>query len=251
MQKLTILGVSIDRVDMKEAISRVADALKFAKKFFIVTPNSEIVVTANKDEDLFEIIKSADMVVPDGIGLVLASRIMKKPLKERVTGIDLMDNLLKFSAENGYRVYLIGGKEKIASTAAKNIKIKYPDIIIAGTHHGYFKGAHTGNTDHQEEKEVINHINETNPDLVFVALGAPKQEKFISYNLNNINAKVFMGVGGSLDVYAGTVKRAPEIYQKMGLEWAYRAVKEPWRIKRLGAIPVFVMKVLVKRDKRM
>ena len=126
MQRMTILGVSIDRVDMKEAVSRVAEALKLNKKFFIVTPNSEIVVNANKDNALFEIIKSADMVVPDGIGLVLASKIMKTPLKERVTGIDLMDNLLKFSSENGYSVYLIGGKEGIAQDAAENIKIKYP-----------------------------------------------------------------------------------------------------------------------------
>ena len=123
MQRMTILGVSIDRVDMKEAVSRVAEALKLNKKFFIVTPNSEIVVNANKDKALFEIIKSADMVVPDGIGLVLASKIMKTPLKERVTGIDLMDNLLKFSSENGYSVYLIGGKEGIAQDAAENIKI--------------------------------------------------------------------------------------------------------------------------------
>ncbi|WP_417203558.1 WecB/TagA/CpsF family glycosyltransferase [Acetoanaerobium sticklandii] len=251
MQRMTILGVSIDRVDMKEAVSRVAEALKLNKKFFIVTPNSEIVVNANKDKTLFEIIKSADMVVPDGIGLVLASKIMKTPLKERVTGIDLMDNLLKFSSENGYSVYFIGGKEGIAQDAAENIKIKYPNITIAGTHHGYFKGEHTGNVNHPDEKEVINHINNANPDLVFVALGAPKQEKFISYNLNKLNAKVFMGVGGSLDVYAGTVKRAPEIYQKLGLEWAYRAIKEPWRIKRLGAIPVFALKVLIKKDKPM
>ena len=124
MQRMTILGVSIDRVDMKEAVSRVAEALKLNKKFFIVTPNSEIVVNANKDKALFEINKTADMVVPDGIGQVLASKIMKTPLKERVTGIDLMDNLLKFSSENGYSVYLIGGKEGIAQDAAENIKIK-------------------------------------------------------------------------------------------------------------------------------
>ncbi len=251
MQKMTILGVSIDRVDMKEAVSRVAQALSNQKKFFIVTPNSEIVVNANKDKALFEIIKSADMVVPDGIGLVLASKIMKNPLKERVTGIDLMDNLLKFSSENNYRVYFIGGKEGIAYDAAQNIKKKYPNIVVAGTHHGYFKGAHNGDMNHPDEEEVINHINNAKADLVFVALGAPKQEKFISFNMDNLNAKVFMGVGGSLDVYAGTVKRAPQIYQKLGLEWAYRAIKEPWRIKRLGAIPIFALKVLIKKDKPM
>ena len=250
MQSMKILGVSINRVDMKQAVSNVAEALRLNKKFFIVTPNSEIIISANKDEELFKIIESADMVVPDGIGIVIASKILKNQLKERVTGIDLMDNLLRYASESNYSIYLLGGKHGVALDAAENIKLKYPGIIIAGTHHGYFKGVHTGDKNHHEEREVLEHLNKANPDLVFVALGAPKQEKFISGNIKNINAKVFMGVGGSLDVYSGIVKRAPEIYQKMGLEWLYRTVKEPWRIKRLGAIPVFAFKVLISRREK-
>lgn len=245
MQSIKILGISIDMVDMKQAVSNVANALKLDKKYFIVTPNSEIVVSANKDNELLRIIESADMVVPDGIGLVIASKILKKPLKERVTGIDLMDNLLKYASENNYTVYFLGGKHGIALDAGENIKKKYPAINIVGTHHGYFKGLHTGEVNNPDEKAVIEHINKVKPDLLFVALGAPKQEKFISGNMDKINAKIFMGVGGSLDVYSGKVSRAPEIYQKLGMEWIYRAIKEPWRIKRLGSIPVFVFKVLI------
>lgn len=249
MDKIKILGVSIDRVTMDEAVEKAVDSISKEKKYFIVTPNSEIVFHANKDKNLYDVIKKADMVVPDGIGLVIGSKIVKKPLSERVTGIDLMENLLKYANETKKSIYLIGGKEGVAQEAGIKIKEKYNNIKIAGTHHGYFKGVHTGNPGHREEILAIEHLNTANPDMVFVALGAPKQEFFIDANIDKMNGKIFMGVGGSLDVYSGNVNRAPQIYQKLGLEWLYRLIQEPWRFKRMSALPLFLFYVLVKKDK--
>lgn len=251
MEKIQILGVPIDKVDMKEAVKRATDAIEDNRKFFIVTPNSEIVVEANKNEELLSIIKKADLVVPDGIGLVIGSKIIGKPLSERVTGIDLMEQLLKYADKNFKSVYLIGGKEGIASDAGINIKKKYPNIKIAGTHHGYFSGIHTGKPGHSDEEEVIEHIIKADADMVFVALGALKQERFINTYINRLSGRLFMGVGGSLDVYSGTVKRAPVIYQKLGIEWLYRLIKEPFRIKRMMSLPVFLVNVLVKKEQPM
>ena len=251
MEKIQILGVPIDNVDMKEAVKRAPDAIEAHRKYFIVTPNSEIVVEANNNEELLNIIKDADLVVPDGIGLVIGSKIIGKPLSERVTGIDLMEQLLIYANKNFKSVYLIGGKEGIAFDAGINIKRKYPNIKIAGTHHGYFSGIHTGKPGHSEEEEVIEHIINADADMVFVALGALKQERFINTYIHRLSGRLFMGVGGSLDVYSGTVKRAPAIYQKLGIEWLYRLIKEPFRIQRMMSLPVFLINVLIKKEKPM
>lgn len=249
MKKITVLGIDIDKVDMKEATNRCISAIENNKKFFVVTPNAEIVVNAGENKALFDVIKKADMVVPDGMGIVMASKILSNPLNERVTGIDLMESLLKYCNENNKSIFLLGAKDGIASKAAENIKAKYPNLIIAGTHHGYYKGIHSGHKGHEEELSVINQINVANPDVVFVAFGSPKQEFFIDSYKENINAKVFIGVGGSFDVYSGILDRAPEFYQKYGIEWLYRAIKEPFRIKRLGALPLFVVRVVLNKDK--
>lgn len=249
MKKINILGVPVDRVDMGQAVHRIAQAVEQDNKYFVVTPNSEIVVNANKDQKLLDIIKSSDMTVPDGIGLVLASKILKKPFRERVTGIDLMEELLKYAHENHKSVFLLGGKPGVAQEAAEKIVDKYPGLILAGSHHGYFKGLHTGAEGHPEELAVIQTINQVKPDFIFVAFGSPKQEYFIAKYLPKIDSKLFMGVGGSLDVYSGNVKRAPAIYQKLGLEWLYRGIKEPWRIKRMAVLPLFLIHVILKKDK--
>lgn len=249
MEKITILGVPIDCVTMSEATQQASESLEKGQKFFIVTPNSEIVIQANQDEKLLDIIKRSDMTVPDGIGLVIASKIIGKPLTERVTGIDLMENLLQYAHQKRLSVYLLGGKRGIAEEAARKIKEKYPGLIVAGHHHGYFKGLHIGHAGHQEELDVLARINEVKPDILFVALGAPKQEYFIDCYMKEIDAKLFMGVGGSFDVYSGQVERAPVFYQKLGLEWLYRGFKEPWRFKRMAVLPKFVIEVLKRREK--
>lgn len=249
MEKIMILGVPIDCVTMKQALERASKALEKESKFFIVTPNSEIVMLANKDKKLLDIIKRSDMTVPDGIGLVIGSKIIKKPLTERVTGIDLMENLLRYADERRKSIYLLGGKPGVAEKAAEEISKKYSDLIVSGHHHGYFKGLHTNAEGHQEEVDVLAQINAAKPDILFVALGAPKQEYFISRYMNELNATIFMGVGGSLDVYSGNVERAPMFYRNLGLEWLYRGIKEPWRFKRMSVLPQFVIQVLVRKEK--
>lgn len=248
MKRLKILGVPIDKVDMDSAISRVADCLRQKKKCVVCTPNSEIVMLAQKSGELRNFIETADLVVPDGIGLVLASRIVKNPLSERVTGIDLMDRILGYCSENGKSVFIMGSRPGVAEKAAANISQKFKDISFAGTHHGYFKGYHTGCENSPEEVEVIEKINAAKPDVLFIAMGAPKQELWISKHKDRLDATIIMGVGGSADVYAGEVQRAPMAYQKLGLEWLYRLIKEPWRYKRMMALPAFVVEVIKRGE---
>lgn len=247
MEKIDILGVPVHKVDMKEALNASSNFFNKDEKSIIVTPNSEIIMMAKDDEKFLNIIKEADLVIPDGIGLVIASKIVKNPLKERVTGIDLMENILNYCNENNKSIFIIGGKPGVADKAAQNIVKKYPNIKNWGSHHGYFKGYHIGYEGHDEEKEVINKINEIKPDILFVAFGAPKQELWIQKYKNEIDTSVLMGVGGSVDVYAGEVKRAPKIYQKLGLEWLYRLIKEPWRYRRMMLLPKFIVQVIVTK----
>ncbi len=248
MSKLNILGVPIDRVDMNSALSKIVDYMENRDKCIVCTPNSEIVMQAQNNKELWNFINEADLVVPDGIGLVAASRIIGKPLKERVTGIDLMERVLWYCDMNRKNVFIMGGKPGVAQKAAENISCKYPDINFCGINHGYFKGLHIGQEGHEEEMAVIDKINSASPDVLFVALGAPKQELWINKYAHMINANVIMGVGGSTDVYAGEVKRAPQIYQNLGLEWFYRLIKEPWRYKRMMALPKFVVEVLKRGE---
>lgn len=248
---MRVLGVRIDKVNMTDAVEIVDGAIQGEKPFVVVTPNSEIVVRANEDENLHKIIENADLVVPDGIGLVVASKIIGENISERVAGIDLMTNILSLSAKKGYRVFLLGSKEEIVSKAVNNIIEKYENINIVGYNNGYYRGIQSGKFGDDEEIAVIEKIKESKPDIVFVAFGSPSQEKFIDCYKEEIGAKLYMGVGGSFDVISGIVKRAPIIWQKMGLEWLYRLIKEPWRIKRAGALPVFALNVFIKKDKPM
>lgn len=248
---MRILGVRIDHVDMKKAVSIATQNMNGEKPFVIVTPNSEIVVKANKEPELMSFIENAGMVVPDGIGLVIGSKLVKQPLSQRVTGIDLMVELVKYASEHQKSVYLLGGKPGFAEQAAEKLVEQYPGLEVAGTHHGYFKGLHTGARGHSEELAVLDDIKAKKPDMIFVAFGAPNQEYFIQEYKDILGAGLLMGVGGSLDVISGNVQRAPEKYQKMGLEWAYRLAKEPWRIKRAGALPIFALNVLIRKDRPM
>lgn len=249
MDSMKILTVPINRVDMNEALEKAASFIETKGCNMIITPNSEIVMIARENQELMNTIEIADMVVPDGIGLVMASKIIKKPLKERVTGIDLMENILKYCNKNKKSIYLLGAKPGIATAAAENIQKKYPDLKVSGTYHGYFKGHHVGMPDHEEELKVIEEINSQKPDVLFVAFGAPKQELWMNYYKDRIDTRLMMGVGGSLDVYSGTIKRAPKIYQKLGLEWFYRLIKEPWRYKRMASLPLFVLEVLKRKER--
>lgn len=249
---IKILGVNIDKITLNGATERVRLFLEdsdLRKPRVIYTPNTEVVMIARNNDKLKKMINKADMIIPDGIGLVHASRIKKNKLPERVTGFDISVELLKIANEKGYSLFILGGQEGVAEEAIHNITQEYPNLRISGYNHGYFKGAHIGLGGHEEELEVLDKINESQSDILFVGLGVPKQEIWIDENLDKLKCKVIIGNGGTVDVLAGRVPRAPEIYQKMGLEWLYRLIKEPKRIKRQMVLPLFVLMVLFSRDK--
>lgn len=238
-KQVRILGVPIDMISQEEAFQKLVLFLEGSSIKKIYTPNPEIVMLAQEDQRLLKVIEGADLVLPDGIGLLIASKIKGLGLKERVTGVDTMDRLLSYCGDKKRSIYLLGGKPGTAEIACKNIEQKYPGIKIAGLHHGYFQEVN--------ENEIIADINAAAPDLLFVCLGAPKQEKWIDRYQDQLNCKIAMGVGGSVDIYAGTTKRAPVIFQKVGLEWFYRLMKEPWRMKRMMVLPKFLIQVIVKQ----
>ena len=238
-----ILGVDVDMISKDEAIERFVEIMDSDGFDMIVTPNSEIIENATRDPELAQLISEAALIIPDGIGLVYAAKILNYNLSERVTGVDFLTEILGYLEKTGKSIYLLGSKpensemKSVAELAGENMKIRFPNLKIAGTHHGYFKP--------EDEPEIVREINESGADFLCVALGAPKQEKFMNTHKNEfVNVRAGIGVGGSLDVWAGTVKRAPEFYQKHGLEWLYRFVKQPSRWRRMLRLPVFMVKVI-------
>lgn len=248
MEKVSIFGVEIHNTTLEEATELVKEYLKGDILKTICTPNTEIVMAAKEDPTLKELINQFDFIIPDGIGLIYGSKMKKKPLKERVTGFDLSMKLLEIAQEKGYSVFLIGGKEGVAKKASENIVKKYSNIKIAGYHNGYFKGSHNGYNNHIEEIKIIDMINNSKPDIIFVGLGFPKQEIWIAENRSRIHGKVIIGNGGTMDIISGNAKRAPEVFQKLGLEWFYRLMKEPSRIRRQVALPKFILSILFNKE---
>lgn len=248
METISIFGVKVYNITLYETTRLLEEFLKQDQLRTIYTPNTEIVMAAKEDESLKAIINEGDLIIPDGIGLVYGSKIRKKPLRERVTGFDTSLRLLEIANKNRYSLYLLGGKDGVAKDAARNIKKEYPNINIVGFHHGFFKGSHLGLKGEKEEKEIINEINCLRPDIVFVGLGFPRQELWIHNNKNNLKAKVIIGNGGVMDILSGNMERAPEVYQRLGLEWLYRLIKEPSRIIRQVAIPKFLFHILFNKN---
>jgi N-acetylglucosaminyldiphosphoundecaprenol N-acetyl-beta-D-mannosaminyltransferase len=238
MARIDVLGVGFDNVTMDEAAGQ---ALSLASgvngKHYIVTPNSEIVYDSLKNPELRRILNSAAMVIPDGAGVVLASKILGTPLKQKVAGIDLAKRLLQGMAGRGLRVFLFGAKPGVAERAAKRLCEDVPGLTVCGTYHGFFK----------DDAEPLAVINAAKPDAVLVCLGAPRQEKWMVKNLSATDTHRMIGLGGSLDGYAGDVKRAPDIMIKLNLEWFYRLLKEPNRIGRMMRLPKFIFKAVSLR----
>jgi len=238
MDKVDILGVKFDNVTMDEAVLRVLGFLKGDKPNMVVTPNPEIVQLCVENPEVMEHINSASLVVADGIGVIYAAKMLGTPLKEKVPGFDLASNLLRHIEAGEYNLFLLGAAPGIADKAAENIKQKYPKINICGTNDGYFS----------DEERIVDKINDCGADICFVCLGAPKQEIFIRKHMDKTCAKVMIGLGGSMDVFAGNVKRAPAWMSRAGLEWFYRLATNPKRIGRMMKIPVFLGNV--KREKK-
>lgn len=241
-KRVNILGVPVDMVNREEAFSVFQEIFPEPGCSMIVTPNSEIVQNASKDEALKELIASADLIIPDGIGLVYASKIIGHPLTERVTGIDFLESIIAHLSQTGESIFFFGSKPGIADQAAEKMAEKYPGLKVAGTHHGYFKP--------EEEADIVAAINESGADFLCVALGSPKQERFIAdHRAEFSSVRGAIGVGGSLDVWAGSLKRAPQFYRDHGLEWLYRFIQQPTRFKRILALPVFMLRVIFTRGK--
>lgn len=244
MNKLSIMGVRIDNLSMNEVLKIAEEKIENNEQYIIYTPNTEIIMMCQKDEEFLNLINDSDVNVPDGIGLIHAGRIKKHPLKEKVGGYDLSVNLLKLANDKGLKLYVVGGKPGVAEAAMKNVRKEYPGIKVVGAQHGYFKGTHLGKRGHEEELEVIEDINKHQPHILFVGFGGKKQEQWIDYNRDLINANVIIGNGGTLDGLAGIVKRTPDIFIKLGLEWLDRLMRDPRRIKRQIVLPVFMLKII-------
>ena len=235
--KTDIMGITFDNVTMQQALERAGEILAGDKTCYAVTPNAEIAYEALRDESLRALLNEADLVLPDGAGVVLASKILKTPLQQKVAGVDFADGLLGMLAQNGKSVYLLGSKPGVAELAAQKMTEKHPKLYICGMNDGYFK----------DEAPVIEKINAAKPDVLFVCLGAPKQELFMKNHLDELHIKLMIGLGGSLDSFAGTVKRAPNWMIRCNLEWLYRLIKEPKRFGRMLRLPKYLFAVLGKR----
>lgn len=237
-EKIDVRGVAFDKVSMQTALDAAKTLINSEGTDYIFTPNSEIVQMCIDDNAMYPIINSASLIIPDGIGVVYASKILGRPLIEKVGGFELSKRVLDYAAKDGKKVYLFGsspardGNPAVCDMAADKMRSLYQGIEICGTRNGYFS--------EQDTDSIINEINESGADILFVCLGAPKQEKWIYQNKDRISVPLIMGLGGSLDVYAGTVKYAPAVFRKLGLEWFYRLLKQPSRIGRMMSLPKFL-----------
>ncbi len=245
--KINIRGVYFDNVTFDEAMEKVYGFVSGNTLSVMHTPNSEIVQNCIDDKSLYEVINSADLVVPDGIGVVYASRILKTPLKARVPGCEVAEKLLEYAAKTGDGVFFFGGGKKtdlrdaVSVLAANNMREKYKGLNVVGTRDGYFSES--------DVDGIIDEINASGAKILFVCLGAPKQEKWIYDNRDKLKVSFAAGLGGTLDVFAGTVKRAPEFFIKTNLEWFYRIVCNPSRFGRFLKLPKFLFGTIIHKNK--
>ncbi len=246
-QAVRILGTRVQNTSEEETLNVLETALVESRQMAVFTPNTEMIMAAWKDEAFREILNRAEWVIPDGIGLLHAARIQKKPIENRVTGFDTSVSLLQMAERLNKSVFFLGGAVGVAEMAAEEIKKTLPNLKIAGTHHGYFPGLHIGKGGSSEEKLVIESINASGAEILFVGFGMKKQEIWIDTYRDQLKPTILIGNGGTLDGLAGLVQRAPEIYQRLGLEWLYRLAKQPSRIGRQLVLPHFLWLALVKR----
>ncbi len=236
----SILGCKVHLVNMAEAVQIVEHMVQCGQDCSqVVTLNAEIIYQTKKEEELQSIINHASLVTTDGIGTVWAARTLGYTQKERVSGIDLLHELCDSGATRGWKIYLLGAAPGVAEKAGQKLEQRYPGINVCGSWHGYFP--------QQDEPEIIEDINSKSPDILFAALGAPKQEYWIDQKRTALKVPVCMGVGGSFDVIAGIKKRAPKVFIALNLEWLYRLLTEPSRWKRQLALPAFVVAVLSRK----
>lgn len=237
--RIEILGVPVDCVTMDQALDWADSRIKGHHPCTILAVNPEKVMRAQQDSGLLGQLRSADLLIPDGIGIVFAARLLGLGHAEQVPGSELMPKLCERAASKGYTVFLFGASAEVNQQAVAVLRERYPGIRIVGSQHGYVKD--------EDMPGVITCINECKPDLLFVALGSPHQELWMARYLPQLTVKVCQGVGGTFDVIAGRVRRAPKFFRSLHLEWFYRLASDPRRIRRQTALPLFAFHVLRKR----
>ena len=233
------MGVGFDSVTLSQAVEAAEGLLAQNGAHYVVTPNPELVQRARQEPAFRDVLNGADLVLPDGVGIIYAAKILGRPLQGRVPGIDFAAALCGKLAQNGKRLFLLGAKPGVAQRAAENLKKDHPGLTVCGVHDGYFK----------EDGPVVEEIRAAKADAVFVCLGFPRQEYWMAQNGEAAGARLLVGLGGSLDVFAGEVKRAPEGFQKLGLEWFYRLITQPSRIGRMAKLPLFLVSALGEKRK--
>ena len=237
--KKQVMTIAFDNITMEEAVGTAMGYIAARSRCRVVTPNAEFALAAKKNPRFLNILNTSQLVLADGISVVLASKIIGDPMQGRVTGVGFAQALAAAMAKEGKSLYLLGAKPGVAEQAAEKLVQTYPGLKIAGTHDGYFK----------EEGPVVEAINAAKPDALLVCLGAPKQEYFMENHDAELEVPVMAGLGGSMDVLAGNVQRAPEFFQKYGLEWLYRLYKEPQRWKRMIKLPLYLWDAVIWKIK--
>jgi N-acetylglucosaminyldiphosphoundecaprenol N-acetyl-beta-D-mannosaminyltransferase len=238
-ESITILGVQVSNVDVPESLAIIEGLIESVPSHQLVTVNTEFLMAAQKDAEFKAIINAAALALPDGVGLLWAARFLGHPLKERVTGVDTVQRVAKLAARKGYRLFLLGAAEGVADLCAQRLSNEYPNLQIAGTY--------SGSPTVEEEDEIVALIRRARPDVLFVAYGAPQQDKWIARNLKRLGVPLAMGVGGAFDFITGVAVRAPRWMQRLGLEWLHRLYREPWRWRRMLALPRFVGLVIMRK----
>lgn len=240
-ETVKILGVEVDNVTLDEAANRTKNLIENSHQSceLIVAPNVEFIMEAQKDKAFFDILRTAKLATPDSIGVEMAAKLQKKPLKQRIPGQAYFRKILEVGEKEGWTFYFLGGKGDTVDKAVENIEKIYPNIKIVGCHEGFFEK--------DSEEKVIEEINQLQPNVLFVAMGAPRQEKWIFAHKNELKVDVAAGQGGTLDYEAGNIKRAPKWMQKIGLEWLWRLILQPSRIKRMAVLPIYLIKIIITK----
>jgi N-acetylglucosaminyldiphosphoundecaprenol N-acetyl-beta-D-mannosaminyltransferase len=239
-ETVNLFGIPVSKMNMKQTVAYLSDAIRGRSVHHVVTANPVMVMTGIEDPSFMAMLRGADMVVPDGAGLVWAASRLGKPVTERVTGYDLVQELFQVGSAEGWKVYLLGTTQEIIDAAREKIERTYPGLHIVGCRNGYFKS--------DEDEQVVDEIRAANPDLLLVGRATYTQDPWIAKYRDRLNVPVMIGVGGSFDVMSGRLKRAPGWMRSLKLEWFYRLIQEPYRWKRMLVLPRFAMKVLLRGE---
>ncbi len=240
--KVEVLGIKIDQVTYQQSLEEAKKMINAGGKHYVVTPNPEMIVAAQSDSQFRDILTKADLAIADGFGLVKLANLTGRILPERIAGVDFVQGLAALAQEFGFNMFLLGAAEDVADKAANNLKKVFPKLKIVGTF--------SGDADETQDHKALSVLKSKKIDILIVAYGQVKQEKWIKRNLPKLNVKLAIGVGGALDFISGNRRRAPVWLQRAGLEWAFRLINEPWRLKRQFALPYFVYLVIREKLKK-